>query len=127
MNWRAHRHAPPPGSPLCRLDAVEDGGCLEVRCGDAADALSLIVMRIAGGARAYINVCPHFSLPLNAQAGEFLIAAPRRVMCAYHCAIFRFEDGACEEGPARGMALDAVPVEVIDGEVRVARSEGAQR
>jgi nitrite reductase/ring-hydroxylating ferredoxin subunit len=42
-----------------------------------------------------------------------------RVMCAYHCAVFRLADGFCTEGPAQGMSLDRVPVMVSGGEVRV--------
>jgi nitrite reductase/ring-hydroxylating ferredoxin subunit len=42
-----------------------------------------------------------------------------RVMCAYHCAVFRLHDGFCSEGPAQGMGLDRVPIEVANGEVRV--------
>ena len=120
MIWSAHRHAPARGTRLCRLDDVKDGECLEVRFGEAPDALSLVVMRSAGQAWAYVNVCPHFSLPLNSQPNAFLVTGERRVMCAYHCAIFRFDDGLCVEGPAEGLHLDAVPVHVVDGEVLLA-------
>jgi nitrite reductase/ring-hydroxylating ferredoxin subunit len=40
-------------------------------------------------------------------------------MCAYHCAVYRFEDGVCIDGPAVGLRLDALPIEVVDGEVRL--------
>ena len=120
MNWSAHKDAPPPGSRLCRLDDIRDGDCLEIRRGTGPDVLSLVVMRSAGHAWAYVNVCPHFSLPLNSQPNSFLVTGERRVMCAYHCALFRFEDGLCIEGPAEGLSLDAVPVAIVDGEVLVA-------
>ena len=64
------RHAAAAGSRLCSIDDVEDGGCLEVRC-RPEPAPSLLVLRSAGRAWAYLNVCPHFSLPLNARPGEF--------------------------------------------------------
>ena len=41
-------------------------------------------------------------------------------MCAFHCAVFRFADGVCVEGPALGMHLAAVPVRVDNGDVVVA-------
>ena len=43
-----------------------------------------------------------------------------RIMCAYHCSVFRLQDGVCIDGPANGMALDAVSVEVRDGQVFLA-------
>jgi nitrite reductase/ring-hydroxylating ferredoxin subunit len=98
---------------LCRFDAVPDGDCLEVVHGGK----SLVLMRSADRVWAYINVCPHFSLPLNAQSNAFLVIGARQVMCAYHCAVFRFEDGVCIEGPAVGLKLDAVSIEIADGEI----------
>lgn len=100
---------------LCSFDAVPDNDCLEVVRGDA----SFVVMRSAGQVWAYRNVCPHFHLPLNAQPNEFLVVGERRLMCAFHCAIFRFEDGLCIEGPAEGLSLDPVGVEIVAGEVRL--------
>ena len=100
---------------LCRLDAVPDGDCLEVVHGGR----SIVLMRSAGHVWAYANVCPHFSLPLNAQPNEFLVIGARQVMCAYHCAVYRFEDGVCIDGPAVGLRLDALPIEVVDGEIRL--------
>jgi nitrite reductase/ring-hydroxylating ferredoxin subunit len=78
---------------------------------------SLMVARSGEQAWAYVNVCPHFSLPLNSQPNEFLVVGERRVMCAYHCAIFRFEDGRCIEGPAEGLSLDSIAIEVVCGDV----------
>jgi nitrite reductase/ring-hydroxylating ferredoxin subunit len=98
---------------LCRLADIPDGDCLEVHVGER----SFMVARSGANVWAYVNVCPHFSLPLNSQPNEFLVVGERRVMCAYHCAIFRFEDGRCIEGPAEGLGLDALPVEVVAGNV----------
>jgi len=106
-----------PGRWLCRLESIKDGGCTEVRWMAAADELRVIVVRKAAMAWAYVNQCPHFSLPLNATPNRFLTFPPHRLMCAYHCAVFRFEDGVCIEGPAQGMRLDVIPVTVVDGDV----------
>lgn len=104
-----------PGSArvLCRLGEIPDGDCIEVHVDDR----SLMVARSGEQVWAYVNVCPHFSLPLNSQPNEFLVVGERRVMCAYHCAIFRFDDGHCIEGPAEGLGLEPVAVDVVDGEV----------
>ena len=103
---------------LCRFDAVPDNDCLEVVHGGK----SIVLMRSAERVWAYANVCPHFSLPLNAQQNEFLVVGSRQVMCAYHCAVFRFEDGVCIEGPAVGLGLDAIAIEIADGEIRLRES-----
>jgi nitrite reductase/ring-hydroxylating ferredoxin subunit len=105
---------------LCRLDAIPDNDCIEVASSVGDPKLRIVVMRSGLDVWAYLNSCPHFSLPLNGQNGRFLIVGAARVMCAYHCAVFRFEDGYCLEGPAVGMRLDRVPVGVADGEVRLA-------
>jgi nitrite reductase/ring-hydroxylating ferredoxin subunit len=119
MTWNSHRLAPAPGSLLCRLDAVPEGACQEVKYGDDEDAFRILVWRQGAQVRAWVNSCPHFSLPLNSQPDEFLMLPEGRVMCAYHCAVFRLHDGFCSEGPAQGMGLDRVPIEVANGEVRV--------
>ncbi len=105
------------GTRLCRFDALEEGACVEVRCGDADQAASVMVVRVADAPRAYLNRCPHFSLPLNAGSRTFLTVGGREVMCAYHCALFRFEDGVCIDGPARGARLVAIPVALVEGHV----------
>jgi nitrite reductase/ring-hydroxylating ferredoxin subunit len=91
-----------------------------VHLGAAASAEDVIVMRSGSHAWAYVNRCPHFSLPLNASPNHFLVLGGGRIMCAFHCAVFRFEDGECIEGPAFGMSLQRVPVHLIDGEIRLA-------
>jgi nitrite reductase/ring-hydroxylating ferredoxin subunit len=108
------------GTLLCRLDAIADNGCVDIQLGSPQKPWRVMVLRRGAEAWAYHNSCPHFSLPLNAQADHFLIVGAGRVMCAFHCAVFRFEDGACIEGPARGLSLERVPIDVSDGEVRLA-------
>lgn len=116
-SWRDHPNAPAPGSALCAADAIPDGSALEVTFGEGFRKLRLIALRDGAAVWAYVNSCPHFSLPLNAKPQTFLISDRNQVMCAFHCAIFRFEDGMCIDGPAVGMGLEPVPIEVIDGQV----------
>jgi nitrite reductase/ring-hydroxylating ferredoxin subunit len=104
---------PQVGRALCRLEDVPDGDCWEVR----DSGRSIVIARSGDRAWAYVNVCPHFSLPLNSEPNVFLIDGERRIMCAFHCAIFRFEDGLCIEGPAEGLRLEPVHIDVVDGEV----------
>lgn len=118
--WQKLRHAPAAGTVLCPLGAVPDEGCKELRFGTGVEEFHLLLYRHGDILRAFVNCCPHFSLPLNAQPDEFLILQRSRIMCAWHCAVFRLEDGYCEEGPARGMSLDRVPISIRNDHVVIA-------
>jgi len=114
---RPHCNAPPAGTLLCSLEAVPEGGCKELRYGAGDDAFRLLLYRRGQQVRAYVNSCPHFSLPLNGNSESFFLLEGARIMCAWHCAVFRLEDGFCEEGPASGLTLDRVPVSLVEGNV----------
>ncbi len=116
-SWREHPNAPAPGTALCEVDAIPDGSGLEVSYGEGFRKLRLIALRDGAAVWVYVNSCPHFSLPLNSKPQTFLISSRNQVMCAFHCAIFRFEDGVCVDGPAVGLGLEAVPVEIVGGNV----------
>jgi len=111
MGGPAHRRTRDGGGTLCRTDAVPDGGCSEVRLGTGEP--SLLLYRNAHDVRGYVNSCPHFSLPLNARPDRFLLLSAQRIMCAWHCAVFRLDDGVCTEGPATGMSLQPVAVRIV--------------
>ena len=125
MPWQDHCHAPAFGTALCCLEAVPDGGCKELRYGSGDAAFRLLLYRRGKEVRAYINSCPHFALPLNANSATFFLLDDARIMCAWHCAVFRLEDGYCEEGPDKGLPLDRVPVSLVEN--RVMLVEGSTR
>src|ERR1700750_3157476 len=112
MGWRDHRYAPAPGTLLCRLDSVADGACKELRFGEGDGMLSLLLHRDGQTVNAFVNSCPHFSLPLNSRPNQFLLLADKRVMCAWHCAVFRMSDGHCIDGPAEGLGLERIAIVV---------------
>lgn len=122
MTWQAHRDAPVGGQRLCALESVPDGACTELRYGDYDGAFTMLLYRRGADVKAYVNCCPHFSLPLNSRPNEFLMLGGEQVMCAYHCAIFRLRDGHCIDGPAEGMSLDQVPIEIKDGHIYVSEA-----
>jgi nitrite reductase/ring-hydroxylating ferredoxin subunit len=122
MNWRLHDLAPSPGQVLCAVEEIPEGLCKEVCYGKGAYALSLLVHRSGAEIKAYVNRCPHFSLPLNASPGHFVVLEGERVMCAFHGAVFRLDNGYCEAGPAASSFLEPVEVIVRDGTVRIADS-----
>ena len=121
-DWRQRPNAPGPGTRLCGLDQIQDGAGTEFRFGEGPDQFRMVVFRTGQNAWSYVNVCPHFWLPLNFLPEKFLISGPGRVMCSHHSAIFRFEDGLCVDGPAKGGRLDPVPVEVVGNSVIIGRS-----
>jgi nitrite reductase/ring-hydroxylating ferredoxin subunit len=122
MNWRSHDLAPSAGQILCAAEEVPDGRCMEIRYGEGAYALSLLLHRTSAGIKAYVNRCPHFSLPLNARPNQFVMLDATRVMCAFHGAVFRLDNGYCEAGPAASSFLEPVEVIVRDGAVCIADS-----
>ncbi|WP_084530965.1 Rieske (2Fe-2S) protein [Burkholderia sp. WSM2232] len=101
---------------LCRLDEVPDGGARVIR--EESMGRSIVVVRRDDKVWAYVNRCPHFSVPLEFEPGHIFCYRSQVLMCAHHSALFRFEDGRCIEGPCKGASLDTVPVK-IDHDLRV--------
>ncbi len=110
---------PAPGAFLVHLADIPDHGAV-VRDFSAGEArFSLLVARMGDGAAAYENRCPHAGSPLERFDGRVLTLERRYILCAAHAAMFRLEDGACVAGPGDGRGLTQIPVEVIDGAVRL--------
>ncbi|MEO8309411.1 MAG: Rieske 2Fe-2S domain-containing protein [Pseudomonadota bacterium] len=111
-----------PGQSLCAFEGIADGALKEIRYGEGNLAFSLLIHRSGQGVKAYVNRCPHFSLPLNARPGQFVMMEGERVMCAFHGAVFRLDDGYCEAGPAGGSSIESVAVDIRDGQVCIAQA-----
>ncbi|AOR71654.1 4-nitrocatechol monooxygenase [Burkholderia stabilis] len=95
---------------LCRFSEVPDGGARVVD--EACIGRPVIVVRRGEQVWAYVNRCPHFSVPLDFEPGSVSCYRSQVLMCAHHSALFRFDDGVCIDGPCSGSALEAVAVEV---------------
>lgn len=118
--WRRHPHAPAAGTELCRLDAIPDGQGRELVFGPDHDRFRMFIVRRGSEVFAYLNICPHFSLPLNYRPDQFT-TRDGEILCSMHFALFRFDDGVCISGACPGRSLDPVPIEVTaDGSVRIA-------
>ena len=117
--WREHQAAPDSGTALCQLADLPDGEGREVVFGQAPGELRIVVVRRGAQAWAYLNCCPHNYIPLNDQPDRFTTFDHEWVICSAHGAVFRYEDGFCEDGPCRGRSLESVPVAVVGGVVRV--------
>jgi len=118
---------PPAGSDVCALEDVPLDGAIVVAFGAALRAPEIIVVRDAAGVRGFVNVCPHWSLPLNID--RRIYAHDGHVHCDHHYAIFRFTDGRCTDGVCEGDGLEPAPLAVRDGRVVLAATDsggGAQ-
>jgi nitrite reductase/ring-hydroxylating ferredoxin subunit len=118
--WREREFAPEPGTEVCRIEDIPDGAAREFRFGAGRAAFRLLVLRSGAKVWGYVNACPHFWVPLNPEADQFTLFEHSRIYCATHYAMFRFEDGFCEEGPCAGASLEKVPLRVEAGVVGIA-------
>ena len=122
--WRRRPHAPAPGTELGPVDAIPDGQGREYVFGPEHDRFRMFVVRRGPDVFGYLNVCPHFSLPLNYRADQFT-TRDGEILCSMHFSLFRASDGVCIDGACPGRALDPVPIEVApDGTVRIADNAG---
>jgi len=121
--WRTRPRAPQPGAMLGPLDDIADGSAKEYVFGRGTTVFSMFVVRKGDDVFGYINLCPHYSSPLNYRAGHFLNEAGDRIRCTMHFAEFRIEDGYGVAGAAERCWLDPVPVVVRDGVMHIATPE----
>jgi nitrite reductase/ring-hydroxylating ferredoxin subunit len=56
-----------------------------------------------------------------ARLDQFLDLSRTQILCANHSALFRIDDGLCVHGPCEGRSLVAIPIEVVDGDIVIAR------
>ncbi|MEO7432497.1 MAG: Rieske (2Fe-2S) protein [Dokdonella sp.] len=104
-------------APLCRFEDIPDGGAIGVRVDTSTGGFDLVVLRQGERIFAYHNECPHAGRNLDFAPGRFLVR-DGRITCAVHGATFAVDSGACLGGPCRN-GLVAMPLAVIDGEVRL--------
>ncbi len=104
---------------LIALNQIEDGGFAEVEAEIAGDSESLVLWRRGEEVHAWLNICPHAGRRLDWAPGRFLKSREGHLVCAVHGATFETQHGHCIAGPCRGDSLKAVPVQVIDGMVRL--------
>ncbi len=110
--WQTFAHAPKPGHVLCNQSDIEDPGVKEFRFGPENKAFSMIVARKGDMFYGYVNVCPHFQIPLNSPAvpEKFLCVNKQHLKCAHHMALFEVDTGLCIEGPPEKDLLIKIPL-----------------
>lgn len=114
QSWRNRANAPVSGTELGPLGEIGAKG-REYVFGRGIGAFRMFAVHDGDGVRAYVNMCPHYSLPLNHRADEFLTRTGDRIMCRQHLALFAIDDGRCLDGACEGEGLQPVPVR-IDGD-----------
>ena len=102
---------------LASVDDIPDGGAIAVRVDSSTGGFDLILVRAGETIAAFHNECPHAGRRLDYAPGQFLVR-DGRIVCAVHGATFEVASGCCVGGPARS-GLVSLPVEVVDGEVRL--------
>ena len=121
--WYLERNAPTAGTWLCKVDDICTSEVAEFKFGENIKTLfRMFIFNDQGQLRAYMNVCPHFNVPLNVTPGEFFTSDRAQFMCSIHYAKFNVGNGECTDGPCEGMALEVIPLSVIDSEVYIGNS-----
>lgn len=118
--WRRRPRAPQPGTVLGPAAEIAPGQAREFTFGGGKSRFSMFVVNKDQAFYAYLNLCPHYSSLLNVRDGEFLNPAGTLIRCSAHFAEFRIEDGFGVSGAAENCWLDPVPLEVVEGELRIA-------
>ncbi len=117
--WRTRPRAPLPGTRLGPVSALGPEGTKEFVFGVGPSAFRMFVVYCEGRINGYLNLCPHYSSPLNIEDDKFLSPDGDALMCRRHFALFRIEDGMCFSGACVGKALDRIPVTLRDGEIEI--------
>ncbi|MBL4761750.1 MAG: Rieske 2Fe-2S domain-containing protein [Gammaproteobacteria bacterium] len=122
--WRTRPRAPQPGAVLGPIDDILMGQAKEYIFGRGTTVFSMMVVRQDGNrVYGYLNLCPHYSQPLNYRNGAFMNDEGTRIRCTMHFAEFRVKDGYGVSGAAEKCWLDPVPVLVKSGVVYISTLE----
>jgi nitrite reductase/ring-hydroxylating ferredoxin subunit len=106
---------------LCALDDIDEPGARGFEIDTADGPLDLLVVRVAGALRGYVNSCPHRGTPLEIFPDRFWTADRSALLCTTHGAQFRPRDGLCTHGPCKGKRLTPVALALVGGHVCLTR------
>ncbi len=107
----------PPGTLLCGLAELPEGGGKGLWLGGEEERQGIFLLRRGAVVFAYRNSCPHRGIVLDWKPDQFLDASGQHILCAMHGALFRIDDGLCVSGPCVGDSLEAVGIEIRDGAI----------
>lgn len=115
MAWTDYSSAPEPGTPV--IAKAQVSGAMTMMLQTGRGDFPLLLVRAGQRIHAYVNACPHQFLPLDYRGPQILSADGARLMCTGHGAQFDAATGQPLSGA--DCALDAVPLVVEDGMIRI--------
>lgn len=83
-----------------------------------SDERGILLLLTDGSVRAYKNECRHLPMPLDdREPSQLWDPTGRYLVCNSHGARYRTRDGLCVSGPCEGSHLEALPIQVRNGQV----------
>ncbi|MCK8500476.1 Rieske (2Fe-2S) protein [Myxococcus fulvus] len=107
----------PPDVTLCPVDSLPDPGARNFVLQIEEAFFHGFLVRKGGQVHGYVDRCPHAGLPLARVLDQYLTPDKQHLVCGWHGALFRPDDGKCVGGPCNGASLTPWPVKVEDGMV----------
>jgi nitrite reductase/ring-hydroxylating ferredoxin subunit len=107
------------GTVLGRVADLPDGAAREFALAESEWPLTAILVRVGDAVHAYLNRCPHALRQLNFRPDGFLSPDGTLLQCSSHGAQFEKDTGLCVAGPCVGDSLRRLPIELVDGEIRL--------
>ena len=104
--------AVPAGVRLCPSGELAEGSARNFVLQLRAGRFHGFVVRRDGAVHGYVDRCPHLGLPLAQRLDQYLAPDGGLIVCSWHGALFRINDGACVGGPCAGQRLSPWPVAV---------------
>lgn len=105
----------PAGVRLGLVEDIPSGGARNFVVQTKAGRFHGFAVRHGDGVVGYVDRCPHAGLPLAQRLDDYLSPGGELIVCSWHGALFRIEDGACVAGPCAGARLSPWPLRVADG------------
>ena len=97
-----------PEWPVLELAKIPDPGARSFEVGGGTWPFRGFVLRRDGELRAYANICPHLSHPLDMLPDAFFAPDGETLRCMSHGALFEPQSGLCVMGPCAGESLLAL-------------------
>jgi nitrite reductase/ring-hydroxylating ferredoxin subunit len=122
--WRLRPCAPSDGTLICGLADLPEQNAREFVYGHGPSTFRMFVVRYRGVIHAYLNLCPHASLPLNSRPHAFLAPDCKTLICNRHFAQFEIDTGLCIAGACVGSHLDRITVHINANSLLVGEAPG---
>jgi nitrite reductase/ring-hydroxylating ferredoxin subunit len=102
---------------VARVADLPHGTTRKFHLNCAGRSVEGFLVAYAGGVFAYVNRCRHLPMSMDWVENHFFSEDKRYLICATHGATYEPTTGECIWGPCFGAFLEAVPIEIIGGEV----------